>query len=163
MGNSNVISTLQQNAALPAADPHPIHNIKKELREMIQERRRTTRKPLSTIFNHFDRRNCGNFDGRDLSEALFDLRLPNDGESCAELVSAMAINSRNKNRVSFAEFSVFLDDPDHEQFFSSFCASVARQRVASFFEVSAASITSMARITTNRSPVASCCSRPGPF
>ena len=63
---------------------------------MIKSRRRTTRKPLSTIYNHFDRRNCGHFDSRDLGEALYDLRLPNDEAICAEVMAAMALNSRNR-------------------------------------------------------------------
>ncbi|GMH83961.1 hypothetical protein TrVE_jg10223 [Triparma verrucosa] len=116
------------------------------LRDMIKSRRRTTRKPLSTIYNHFDRRNCGQFDVKDLAEALYDLRLQSDSETAQAVMAAMAINSSNGDRVSYAEFCVFIDDPDHEQFFSLLASVMAKRRVSSF----------LALMSSNRETIGEC-------
>ncbi|GMI12637.1 hypothetical protein TrLO_g13023 [Triparma laevis f. longispina] len=116
------------------------------LRDMIKNRRRTTRKPLSTIYNHFDRRNCGQFDARDLAEALYDLRLQSDEETARTVIAEMAINSTQHNRVSYAEFCVFIDDADHDQFFSLLASVLAKRRVSSF----------LALMSSNRETIGEC-------
>jgi hypothetical protein len=106
------------------------------LRSIILHRHRSSRKPLSTIFLHFDRRNCGHFDVNDLKDALLDLHLDASRESRDEIISAMAMNSSDEvvsaggASISFGEFTTFVLDADHSALFTGAVSHLSKRRVS---------------------------------
>ena len=134
----------QQYSYIPAPTPHTWapthpHDIVSSLITMILQRRQQSSKPLSSIFKHFDRRNCGHFNANDLKDALLDLRLDAHNGNTETIMKQMALNSpenTNLNRitVSYSEFCVFCQDPRHSAFFGKTCAKLAKRRMVDVTE-----------------------------
>jgi len=113
-----------------------VREVATKLRNMITERRQTAKKPLESIFNHFDRRNTGSFDALDLAGALGDLNLPCDASIAKALIKELAINSSRRDRVTFGELRVFVDDDGMAMLWESFCSSMGKGSVRLWMEFS---------------------------
>jgi hypothetical protein len=113
-----------------------VREVKLALRGMINERRRSSGKSLATIFNHFDRRNTGIFDAMDLAGAMADLNLPTDAAICKAIIRELAINTSGRDRVTFGEFRVFVEDENMGALWDSWCGALGKGRVSLWMEFS---------------------------
>ncbi|CAM9443660.1 unnamed protein product, partial [Hapterophycus canaliculatus] len=95
------------------------------LRNMIMDRQASANRSIREVFRHFDRRRCGYVNVAEMREALADLRISLSPDEAKELHSMIALDGGD--RLSFAEFVVFVTDPHHSELQEKVCRQAAEQ------------------------------------
>ncbi|CAM9655055.1 unnamed protein product [Ectocarpus sp. 6 AP-2014] len=102
-----------------------VRDIAARLRSMILERQASANRSIREVFGHFDRRRCGYVNIAEMRDALADLRIKLSAREATDLHSMMALDGGD--RLSYAEFVVFVTDPHHSELQGKVCEQAAEQ------------------------------------
>ncbi|CAM9340191.1 unnamed protein product, partial [Laminaria digitata] len=102
-----------------------VEQVAARLREMILDRQASAGRSVRQVFGHFDRRRCGYVNVSEMRDALADLRLNVSPDQAQEMHSLIALDGGD--RLSYAEFAVFVSDPRHNELQAHVCQQAAKQ------------------------------------
>ncbi|CAN0233885.1 unnamed protein product, partial [Ectocarpus sp. 12 AP-2014] len=102
-----------------------VREIAARLRSMILDRQASANRSIREVFGHFDRRRCGYVNVAEMRDALADLRIKLSAREATDLHSMMALDGGD--RLSYAEFVVFVTDPHHSELQGKVCEQAAEQ------------------------------------